>query len=186
MTDLLQLHGQRLAILSMDQMSLYFQSTLTCVWAPVGQTPRIHVSPQREMMHFYGALELQLGREIAVPALEQTSAVTADFIRLLLLHFPAHHILLLLDRAPWHFGPEVRQLLTENDRLELMYFPVACPDLNPQEHVWERTRDAISLNHSYRSFEPLLADFETYLNETLFACDFMEQYGPPINTAILN
>ena len=88
MTDLLQLHGQRLAILSMGQMSLYFQSTLTRVWAPVGQTPRIHVSPQREMIHFYGALEVQLGREIAVPALEQTSAVTADFIRLLLLHFP--------------------------------------------------------------------------------------------------
>jgi hypothetical protein len=67
------------------------------------------------MIHSYGALEVQLGREIAVPAL-----------------------------------------------------------LNPQEHVWEHTRDAISHNHSYGSFGPLLADFETCLNETLFACDFIE------------
>jgi hypothetical protein len=185
-TDLLQLQGQRLAILAIDQMSLYFQSTLTRVWAPVGQTPRVHACPQREMIHIYGALEVQLGREIAVPALEQTSTVTSNFIRLLLLHFPTHHILLLLDRAPWHFGPEIRQLLTENDLLELTYFPVACSDLNPQEHVGERPRDAISHNHSYRSFEPLLADFGTYLNQTLFACDFIEQYGPPTHTAILN
>jgi hypothetical protein len=185
-TDLLQHYGPRLAILSMDQMSLYFQATLTRVWAPLGQTPRIRITPQRDMLHFYGALEVQLGREIAVPALEQTSAVTADFLRLLLLHFPTHHILLLLDRAPWHRGPEIQQVLTGTDRLELLYYPVACPDLNPQEHVWERARDAISHNHQYRSFQPLLDDFETYLNETLFACDFMDQYGPPPNTAILN
>jgi hypothetical protein len=185
-TDLLQQHGQHLAILSMDQMSLYFQATLTRVWAPVGQTPMIHITPQRDMTHFYGALEVQLGREIAVPAAEQTGAVTADFIRLLLLLFPTHHILLLLDRAPWHHGPAIQQVLAENDRLELMYYPVACPDLNPQEHVWERARDAISHNHQYRSFEPLISDFETYLNETLFACDFMEQYGPPPNAVIFN
>lgn len=186
MTDLLQQHGQRLAILSMDQMSLYFQATLTRVWAPVGQTPLIRVTPQREMRHFYGALEVRLGREVAVPAFEQTSTVTADFIRLLLLHFPTHYLLLLLDRAPWHRGPEIQQVLADTDRLELMYYPVACPDLNPQEHVWERARDAISHNHNYRSFPTLLDDFETYLNETLFEYDFMEQYGPPANTAILN
>lgn len=186
MTDLLQQYSQGLAILSMDQMSLYFQATLTRVWAPVGHTPVIRVTPQRDMIHFYGALEVQLGREIALPALEQTSAVTADFIRLLLLHFPTQHILLLLDRAPWHRGPEIQLVLADTDRLELLYYPVACPDLNPQEHVWERARDAISHNHPYRSFQPLLDDFETYLNETLFECDFMQQYGPPPNTAILN
>jgi hypothetical protein len=184
-TDLLEKYGPPLAILSMDQMSLYYQATLTRVWAPVGQTPLIRVTPQRETTHFYGALEVQLGREIAVPAPEQTAAATADFLRLLLL-FPTHYILLLLDRAPWHHGPGIQQLLAENDRLELLYYPVACPDLNPQEHVWERARDAISHNHQYHSFELLLADFETYLNETLFACDFMERYRPPPNAAIFN
>ena len=185
-TDLLQHYGQRLDILSMDQMSLYFQTTLTRVWPPVGQTLLIRITPQRHMFHFYGALEVQLGREIVLPALEQTSAVTADFLCLLLLHYPTHHILLLLDRSPWRRGPEIQQVLTDTDRLELMYYPVACPDLNPQEHVCERARDAISHNHQYRSFEPLLEDFENYLTETLFACDFMDQYGPPPNTAILN
>jgi transposase len=168
----------------MDQMSLYFQATLTRVWARIGQTPIVKISPQRAHIHFYGALEVRTGREIAVPALEQTNEVTADFLRILLMLFPDPPILLLLDRAPWHHGLAIDEVLDENPRLELMYYPVACPDLNPQEHVWKQARDAISHNHDYPRFEDLITDFDTYLNETLFETDFMEKYGPPIDPAI--
>lgn len=178
MTDLLQTYRD-LVMLAMDQLSLYYQATLTRVWAPVGQTPIVRLAPQRDRRHFYGALELRSGREIALPATEQTSLVTATFIRILLLLFPTQHILLLLDRAPWHFGEELRSLFAENeDRLEVMYFPPACPDLNPQEHVWSQARENISHNHTYRAFQTLIEDFETYLNETPFETNFMEKYAP--------
>jgi transposase len=178
--DLLQMYGNRLAIVAMDQLKLYFQATLTRVWAPRGQTPVVTVTPQRARVHFYGALEVRCGREIAVTAPEQTTRVTADFIRLLLTLFPHHHILLLLDRASWHSGPEIDQLLDENPRLELLYFPPACPDLNPQEHIWEQARDAISHNHTYRCFQSLVDDFDTFLNETPFETNFMQKYAPAI------
>ena len=165
-------------------MSLYFQATLTRVWSPIGQTPHVRISPQRDCVHFYGALDVRRGRTIAVAAPEQTTVVTTDFLRLLLLLFPTQPILLLLDRAPWHHGPALTALLTENDRLELFYFPPACPELNPQEHVWERARDAISHNHSYPTFDRLITDFDDYLNETPFETNFMQRYGPPINAAI--
>ena len=89
MTDLLQAYPN-LVILTMDQMSLYFQATLTRVWSPIGQTPVIRINPQRDQVHFYGALEVRLGREFAVTALEETTEVTADFVRLLLLLYPTH------------------------------------------------------------------------------------------------
>lgn len=165
-------------------MSLYFQATLTRVWSPVGQTPVVRITPQRDQVHFYGALDVRLGREIAVTAPEQTTDVTADFVRLLLLLWPTQPILLLLDRAPWHHGPALAEILAENPRLERLYFPPACPDLNPQEHVWERARDAISHNHTYPCFDPLISDFDDYLNATFFETDFMEHYAPPIDPAI--
>lgn len=179
MTDLLQAFPD-VIFLALDQLKLNFQATLTRVWFPRGQTPVVKVSPQREVAHFSGALELRSGREVAVPAPRQCREVTADFIRLLLLLFPQPHILLLLDRASWHFGPLIDQLLDENPRLELMYFPPACPDLNPQEHVWNHAREAISHNHSYRSFQPLVDDFETFLNDTPFQTDFLDQYAPTL------
>jgi transposase len=174
-TDFLQDHPDGV-VLALDEMSLYFQATLTRVWAPVGQTPIVAVHPQRDHVHFYGALNLCTGREIALPAPEATSALTANFLMQLLMLYPQPSFL-LLDRAPWHYG-EVSTLIAETDRLHVMHFPPACPDLNPQEHVWARTRDAISHNHTYRQFQPLIDDFETYLNETLFSTNFMDAFTP--------
>ena len=175
MTDFLQAHPDGV-ILAMDQMSLYFQATLTRVWSPMGQTPVIAVHPQRDNVHFYGALNLRDGRETALSASETTSQMTTNFLMILLMLYP-QPILLLLDRAPWHFG-EVTTLLEQTDRLQALYFPPACPDLNPQEHVWERARDAVSHNHTYRQFQPLIDHFETYLNETVFSTNFMDTFSP--------
>ena len=68
--------------------------------------------------------------------------------------------------------------MDQPDRLYAIYFPPACPQLNPQEHVGERTRDAISHNHSYQRFQPLSDDFETHLNETLFTTNFLTSFLP--------
>jgi len=174
-TDFLQDYPNGV-ILALDEMSLYFQATLSRVWARRGQTPVLKVHPGRECVHFYGALNLRDGREIALPVQETTSTMTTNFLMILLLLFP-QPILLLLDRAPWHFG-EVTHLLEHTERLQVIYFPPACPQLNPQEHVWERTREAVSHNHTYRYFQPLIDDFEDYLNMTLFSTNFMEAFLP--------
>lgn len=176
MTDFLQGHPDGV-ILALDEMSLYFQATTTRVWSPIGQTPIVAVHPQRDHVHFYGALNLRDGREIALSASDTTSEITTNFLMILLMLYP-QPMLLLLDRAPWHFG-EVTPLMEQTDRLQVIFFPPACPDLNPQEHLWERARDVISHNHTYRQFQPLLDAFETYLNETLFSTNFMDAYSPP-------
>ena len=46
---------------------------------------------------------------------------------------PDQPSLLFLDRGPWYQGPPIQALLAANPRLELVYFPTAAPDLNPQE-----------------------------------------------------
>jgi transposase len=174
-TDFLQTYPDGV-ILALDEMSLYFQATLTRVWSPIGQTPIVSVHPQRDCISFYGALNLRDGREVALPAAQVNAQMTANFLMILLLLYP-QPLLLLLDRAPWHFA-DVSDLIAQTDRLQVLYFPPACPDLNPQEHVWERSRDAISHNHTYRHFQALIEDFETHLNETLFSTSFMDTYTP--------
>lgn len=175
MTDFLQDHPDGM-ILALDEMSLYFQATLTRVWAPVGQTPIVTVHPQRDHVHFYGALNLRDGRQTALSVSETTSEMTANFLMILLMLYP-QPILLLLDRAPWHFG-EVSTLIQQTDRLQVIFFPPACPDLNPQEHVWAQAREAMSHNHTYRQFQPLIDDFESHLNETIFSTNFMDALTP--------
>ena len=107
---------------------------------------------------------------------EATSEMTVNFVNILLMIY-SQPILLLLDRAPWHYG-ELTVLIEQTERLQIVRFPTACPDLNPQEHVWAQARDAISHNHDYRQFQSLIYDFEDYLNYTPFNTDFMATYKP--------
>ena len=94
MTDFLQAHpeGQGLAL---DEMSLYFQATTTRVWAQVGQTPTVRVSPQRDHGHLYGAVNLGTGHEFALRTTEMNGQTTVTFLRDVLLCYPTQPILLL-------------------------------------------------------------------------------------------
>lgn len=179
MTDFLQdqPHGQVIAV---DEMSLYFQATTTRVWAAVGQTPVVRVSPQRDHVHFYGAVNLRTGHELVLPTPEMNGQTTVSFLRDVLLAYPTQPILLLWDRAKWHKGQAVRQLLADTPRLETVFFPPASPHLNPQEHVWAQARDEISHNHTCPTFSQLKAAFLHFLSSHLFHFDWLNKYAPAI------
>ena len=179
MTDFLQEYpdGQ---VIALDEMSLYFQATTTRVWSPMGQTSLVRVSPQRDHIHLYGALNLRSGHEFALPSPEMTSARTAVFLHDLLLCYPTQPILLLWDRAHWHKGAAVKAVLVENPRLETVFFPPASPELNPQEHVWSQARAEVSHNHHFPSFTQLKTEFLDFLSNTLFHFDWLAKYAPTI------
>lgn len=164
-------------ILAEDEAGLYLQATLMRVWAPTGQTPTVWVAPSREMVKFYGTLNLRTGAEIVSRAETMDAEATAQHLELILTSIPDHPILLFWDRAPWHFGPPIRQVLEANPRLEIIFFPVASPDLNPQEHIWKAARSAISHNHDTPRLPELADNFETYLTSTSFQSSFLDCYG---------
>ncbi len=167
-------------MVAIDQMSLYFQATTTRVWFPRGQTPVVRVSPQRADLPYYGALALRSGHEIALTLPALTSDITAHFVRYVLSCFPTQQVLLLLDRAPWHKGEPLRALLAAEPRLELVFFPPACPDLNPQEHVWKLARETVSHHHTFTEFGALRQAFSRFLETTLFKFDWLDKFVPPI------
>jgi transposase len=160
-----------------DEASVYLQATLHVVWAPRGQTPIIKLHPGRESTHFYGALNLHTGRELAMRSPVMNAETSALFLHKLLLAYPDDPILLLWDRAPWHRGPEIEAILAAHPRLEIMYLPAGAPDLNPQEHVWKATREAVSHNHFCKQLDLLANEFESYLTSNTFACSLLEKHG---------
>ena len=160
-----------------DEASLYLQATLQVVWAPRGQTPIVKLHPGRESTHFYAALNLHNGQEMAMRSRVMNAEVSALFLHKVLSAIPEVPIVLLWDRAPWHRGPEIDAVLEANPRLEIIYFPTAAPDLNPQEHVWKTARTAVSHNHACRKLDGLADQFENYLNNNSFPCSLLDKYG---------
>jgi hypothetical protein len=176
-TDFQQDHPDGL-IITMDEMSLYLQATMARVWYPKGQRPIVAVSPQRDCQHWYGALCLNNGQEVALSVPGLDSQTTLHFLAHVLTAFPTQPILLFLDRATWHRGEGIRAFLLQNPRLHLIYFPPACPQLNPQEHVWKAARKAVSHNHTFLTLGALRTAFAHFLDNTLFRFHWVEKFAP--------
>jgi transposase len=164
-------------ILTEDEASLYLQATGQSVWAPQGQTPSVRVAPSRTKINFYGTLNLHTGAEIVLRATKMNSTTTAAYLLQILEAYPNKPLLLFWDRAPWHRGTAIDQVVCANPRLEILWYPVATPELNPQEHVWKATRRAVSHNHTQPRLESLADQFEHHLLTTRFASSFLGQYG---------
>jgi transposase len=160
-----------------DEASLYLQATTMRVWHPCGQRPVIHVSPNRASTHYYGALNLQTGRETVMRSSVMNGATTVLFLLMLLATYPTQPILLLWDRAPWHRSKLVKTFLQAHPRLEILWLPPASPELNPQEHVWKATRAAVSHNHAISKLDLLADAFEAHLRTTAFPCSLLDLHN---------
>lgn len=63
------------------------------------------------------------------------AAVSAQQLKMLLEANPDVSIILFENHAPWHHGKPIDKAFEENPRLEVIFFPMARPDSNPQEQV---------------------------------------------------
>ena len=137
----------------------------------------MRADPGRAKTNFYGALNLQTGQEVAMRSDVMNAEVSAQHLEMILEANPDVPILLLWDRAPWHRGKPIDQVLEENPRLEIIFFPTASPDLNPQEQVWKTVRKAVSHNHLEARLPELAERFLSKLNTTIFCSSFLDKYG---------
>jgi len=134
--------------------------------------PVVRADPGRAKTNFYGSLNLQTGQEIATRSDLMNAEVPAQHLELILEAHPDVTILLF-----WHPGKPIDQVLEENSRLEIVFFPTASPDLNPQEHVWKAVRKEVSHTHLDVRLPELADRFLNQVMSTTFASSFLVKYG---------
>jgi len=120
---------------------------------------------------------LQSGQEVAMRSDLMNAEGSAQYLEMILEKNPEVPIILLWDRAPWHRGKPIDQVLEEHPRLEIIFFPTASPDLNPQEQVWKAVRKQVSHNHLEARLPELADRFLNKLNSTTFQSSFLDKYG---------
>jgi transposase len=122
-------------------------------------------------------LNLKTGQELAMRSDVMNAQVSAQHLEMVLDANPDVPIILFWDRAPWHRGKPIDKVLEENPRLEIIFFPTASPDLNPQEHVWKGVRKSVSHNHIEARLTDLADQFLGKLNSGTFESSFLDKYG---------
>ena len=65
---------------------------------------------------------------------------------------PGRHAALLVDQAGWHLSAK----LTVPCNITLVPLPPKCPELNPQENVWQFMRDNWLSNRVFGSYDAIV------------------------------
>ena len=65
---------------------------------------------------------------------------------------PGRHAALLLDQAGWHLSSK----LIVPSNISIVPLPAKCPELNPQENVWQFMRDNWLSNHVFHDTDALI------------------------------
>ena len=62
---------------------------------------------------------------------------------------PGRHAALLVDQAGWHLSGH----LVVPDNITIVPLPAKCPELNPQENVWQFMRDNWLSNRVFTCYD---------------------------------
>ncbi|OGY76558.1 MAG: hypothetical protein A2240_03835 [Candidatus Jacksonbacteria bacterium RIFOXYA2_FULL_43_12] len=160
-------------ILTEDEMSLSTQTTVQKIWLPQGMYPKIEVAKKREARSIYGFLNIKTGQEHAFKTLWQNMYITAKILKKIRKAYPTQKLLLLLDKAPSHKGYKAQEIIEKDEAIEIIYFPSAAPEQNPQEHVWKSGRSQVTHNEFVKDIDKATNKFVNYLNHTTFPYELL-------------
>ena len=116
------------------------------VWAKRGQRPIAVAHPRYKWLYLYafvhptsGAVEWFTGSTVDTALF---SAVLARFAAAVDVG-PHKRVLLVLDGAGWHVSAD----LVVPEGIRLVFLPPYTPELQPAEHLWPLTNEAIANRH---------------------------------------
>lgn len=162
-----------------DESGFQLIGTVRRTWAPRGQTPvtryryqhgkvsvisGLSVSPRRFHVGLYFRLhECNIRQPQVCAFLSQ------------MLHHLRCHVIVLWDNGKIHKGPAIREFQARHPRLHLEYFPGYAPELNPDEGVWDHTKQALANgrpNTVQELFQDVLSELKQLRHSapTLRAC----------------
>ncbi len=129
------------------------------VWAPRGGRPIAPGHHRYPWLYLYGFVRPASGEVVWFLATAIDAAMFSALLEACAREIgagPDKYVILVLDGA----GSHVAKDLEIPDGLELMFLPAYSPELQPAEHLWPRTEEAVANVH----FETL-DDLQEILSE---------------------
>ena len=109
-------------------------------WAPVGQTPIVRGTGNRESVNMISAISPRGKIHFSFLAGNLNSGLFVDYLKKLMHDIPGP-IFLIVDGHPSHRSKETLEFVqSTKGRLNLFFLPPYSPELNPDEWVWKNIK----------------------------------------------
>ena len=136
-----------------DEARVGQKNTITRRWAKRGTRPSAPKDQRTKSAYIFGAICPKAGKGAALvmPRCD-TEAMNLHLVEISKAVAPGAHAVLLLDQAGWHTNAK----LAVPANITLLPLPPRCPELNPQENVWQFIRNNWLSNRVFQSYADIL------------------------------
>ena len=136
-----------------DEARVGQKNKITRRWAKRGTRPSAPKDQRTASAYIFGAICPKDGKGAALvmPRCD-TEAMNLHLAEIATQIAPGAHAALLVDQAGWHLSG--RLIVPPN--ITLIPFPAKCPELNPQENIWQFMRDNWLSNRIFKSFDDIV------------------------------
>jgi len=153
----------RWIILFLDETILTSTPPLRAKWSQRGTQAVVPIIGDHKRHVLYGTMSLRGGLLIHdTPECNQEEFQI--HLRMIRSLWRGWNIVLFLDRAPSHKAEE-SILLAEELSIALRWLPVACPKLNPMDHLWRHIKGDVLANTPHYSLDERVALVHQYLQD---------------------
>jgi transposase len=154
--------GPEAAILYADESRVQTLPLVRAMWSWVGQQWRIPTPGSNTARAIFGALEIRTGGWTYLVRDRMRTEDFVAFLERLLVAYPAHPIILIVDNYSSHTAGAVKDWLAEHPRLQLHFLPTHCSHLNPVERIWLQLKGDLAANRVFGSIKLLLATVDRF------------------------
>ena len=132
-----------------DEARIGQKNKITRRWAKKGTRPSAPSDQRTTSTYIFGAICPKEGKGAALVLPHcNTEAMNLHLAEIATQVAPGAHGVLLLDQAGWHLSGR----LAVPKNITLVSLPPKCPELNPQENVWQYLRDNWLSNRVFTSY----------------------------------
>ena len=136
-----------------DEARIGQKNKITRRWARRGSRPPAPSDQSTASAYIFGAICPAQGKAVGlILPWCNTEAMNHQLAAISTKVTPGRHALLLLDQAAWHMTPKL--ILPGN--ISIVPLPAKCPELNPQEGVWQFMRQNWLSNRIFSGYENLV------------------------------
>ena len=153
------------AILYADESRVQLLPLIRAMWHWAGQQVRVPTPGSNTTRALFGALNIRSGQWTYLIRERIRKEDFVAFLEHLLVVYPRHPIILIVDNYSSHTAHLVRHWLEAHPRLQLYYLPKYCSHLNPVEDIWLRLKNQVSANRLYGSMQVLLETVEAFFQD---------------------
>lgn len=136
-------------MLAADETILRLFPPLRQAWGVRGEQVCVPITGRNDRRVLFGAVNLRTGHRVLRRGRSMRQGEVHAFLRELRSRYRSRRRLwLLLDRHGSHDSAATRELAASL-RIELLFLPKQCPELNPMDHLWPHAKGVVSANRQY-------------------------------------